>query len=61
MRLQEFAQQADVRAIDNAIDKAAQPPAKMPANLTNILTYLAKGDWQSAILCLLYTSPSPRD
>ena len=50
MRLREFAQQADVRAIDNAIDKAAQPPAKMPANLTNVLKYLAKGDWRAAIL-----------
>ena len=50
MRLREFAQQADVRAIDNAIDKVAQPPAKMPANLTNVLRYLARGDWQGAIL-----------
>lgn len=62
MRLQEFAQQADVRAIDNAIDKAAQPPAKplakppakplakmSPINI-NILKYLAKGDWRAAIL-----------
>ena len=93
MRLQEFAQQADVRAIDNAIARGttpptaptappaptgsaalnpnapganpattiptgglknqanqAQPPAKKPANLTNVLKYLAKGDWSGAIL-----------
>jgi hypothetical protein len=50
MRIYEITQQADVRAIDNAIARAAQPPAKMPANLTNVLGYLAKGDWRAAIL-----------
>jgi len=70
MRLREFAQQADVRAIDNDIDKAAtaiptgglenpanqakpapaQPPAKMSPININILRYMARGDWQGAIL-----------
>jgi hypothetical protein len=53
MRLREFAQQADVRAIDNAIARGSQPPAKMPdkpVNIANILSYLRRGDWRTAIL-----------